>query len=74
MGQKQGYNTNPLVGLTREETLTNCLDQLEFLQQAGEELHPGYHTNFALLRGALGHELAQVAEETAKKSAVASGS
>lgn len=63
MGTQQGFNVNPLVGSTREDTLNNCLEQLDFLQQAGEELHCGYHVNFALLRDALGHELAQALEK-----------
>lgn len=68
MDEQHGFNKT-LVGINQEETLANCLQQLDFLQQTGEELHPGYHINFELIRGALGHELAQVASNTPRHNA-----
>lgn len=59
----QGYNVNPLVGLTREETLSNCQEFLEHMQNNAEDLPYGHSVNVQLLRGALGHELAQVAKK-----------
>lgn len=59
----QGYNVNPLVGLTREETLSNCQEFLEHIQNTSEDLPYGHHVNVQLLRGALGHELAEVAKK-----------
>lgn len=59
----QGYNVNPLVGLTREETLSNCDEFLAHMLQTGEDLPYGQHVNFQLLRGALGHELAAAAKK-----------
>lgn len=58
-----GYNVNPLVGLTREETLSNCQEFLDHMAQTGEDLPYGHSVNVQLLRGALGHELAQVAKK-----------
>jgi len=60
----QGYNVNPLVGLTREETLSNCLEQVEYLQQSSEGMHQGYHVNLMLIRGALGHELVEASKNS----------
>lgn len=62
-GMTQGFNTNPLVGLTQEETLSNCQEFLEHMQQACEDLGYGHHVNMSLLRGAIGHELAKVSRQ-----------
>lgn len=61
MRTEQGYNTNPLVGDTQAETLSNCQDFLEHMQRAAEELGYGHHVNVALVRGAIGHEMAKAA-------------
>lgn len=62
---QNSYNTNPLVGLTQHETLSNCDEFLAHMMQAAEDLGYGHHVNMQLLRGALGHELAEVAKNSA---------
>lgn len=62
-GSTQGYQANPLVGVSAEETLTNCLEHLEYLALTCEGMHQGFSTNIAFIRGALGHELAEAAKK-----------
>lgn len=65
MRQKTGFNKNPLVGDTQTDTLENCVELLDFLQQRADDMHSGWNVNFALIRDALGHTMGQAAVETA---------
>lgn len=60
----QRYNKNPLVGQTQKDTLENCVELLDFLQDRGGDMHSGWNMNFALIRDGLGHAMGQAAVET----------
>ena len=64
MTKKQGYNKNPLVGQTQQDTLENCVELLDFLQQRADDMHSGWGMNFALIRDGLGHAMGQTPQET----------
>ncbi|HCL24265.1 MAG TPA: hypothetical protein DHW46_11840 [Halomonas sp.] len=69
-GTTQGYQVNPLVGVSAEETLANCLEHLEYLALTCEGMHQGFSTNIAFIRGALGHELAEAAKKSDEEEEV----